>query len=261
MLYVVLRPSLYPKREIFQGVYYSCLEVGREYGDGKVMITEIHWAEPGVELFFRPFYPASFGRKHFTLLPADYLLWKHELSVLINSTRYLPSEWWKSFPLRKVDSLETLVWEGKTSHMHPHSYMLGWDEALDFHYELQKPPSRENLDRLRWGIGVQSISVLDGLPRLEAMNLRAKPDSKTFLGVDPDRKVLWFLVFENVNELGMNTVALEAGVQVGGQLDASDASTMIIGPGAQEVRSYTGIRGKRPLAGVLGVRAQPLDGN
>lgn len=261
LFYVVLRPSNTLRKEIFKGVYYSCLDVPKKFGDGKVMITEIHWDDPGVELFFRRFYPASSGRPHFTLLPADYLLWKYDLSVMINSTRYLPGEWWKSFPSRKVDSLETLVWDGEVSHIHEHSYLFGWDEEGNFLVETRKPPSTGFLDSLKWGIGIQSISILDGELRMSAMNKEAGPDSRTLFGVDAEKKILWFLVFDHVTELGMNTVGRDAGVMIGAQLDASDASTLIIGPGARGIPPFTGIRGRRPLAAVFGIRAEPLDEN
>ena len=258
MLFVVLRPKNMPRTEIFRGIYLQCIDVPGEYGKGKVLAAEIHWNEPGVELFFRPFYPKSTGRKHFSLLPADYLARKYDLSIMINSTRYLPGEWWKSFPTRKVDSMETLVYDGRVSHIHDHSYMFGWDSNFNFHYEFQKPPSPEFLKKLSWGFGVQSINILDGKVHEPSLNPRAGVDARTFVGVDPDKQILWYLVFDNISELGMAKVAQRAGIVVGGQLDASDASTMIIGGGAVGVPSYTGIRSLRPLAAIMGVRAEPL---
>jgi hypothetical protein len=236
-------------------------DIPGEFGEGKVMIAEIHWDEPGVELFFRPFYPRVSGKMHYSLLPADYLRWKYDLSVMVNTTRYYPGEWWKSYPLRRVNSLETLVWEGGVSHIHPLSYMFGWDADENFLYEFSKPPSSEFLETLRWGIGVQSITINDGQIRLGAMDRNEIRDARTFLGVDPVRKVLWLIVGEKLSELGMNTIASNQGVMVGGQLDSQDASTMILGSGAIGVDSLTGIRGRRPLGAVMGVRAERLREN
>ena len=86
-------------------------------------------------------------------------------------------------------------------------------------------------------------------------------DARTFLGVDPVEKVLWLIVGEKISERGINAVASRQGVQIGGQLDTQDASTMIIGSKARSVRTLTGIRGRRPLAGVMGVRAEPISDN
>ncbi len=259
MMYVVLRPKEMWREEIYEGVYLSSVNIPERFGEGKAVVAEIHWDHPGVELFFRPFFPRAAMRKHFTLLPADYLVWKHDLSVMMNSTRYVPGEWYKSYPLRQVDSLETLVWDGNLSHIHPNSYMFGWDDEGNFHFDHQKPPRPEFLEKLKWGIGVQSISVMEGQLRMEAMNQVADLDARTFLGVDPIKKIMWFIVYDKIDDLGMNTIARDVGVFVGGKLDSNDASTLIVGQGAKGVLPYTGIRGRRPLGGVMGVRAKSLD--
>lgn len=259
LLFVILRPKDGLREEIYKGVYLSTLDIPKQYGSGKVMIAEIHWDEPGVDLFFRPFFPRAAMRKHFTLMPADYLMWKFDLSVLINSVRYVPGEWFKSYPFQRVDALETLVYDGKVSHIHNHSYMFGWDAEENFLYDTQKPPRPEFLDQLKWGIGVQSISVMGGELRMEAMNQIADLDSRTFLGVDPVNKIMWLIVYDKIDDLGMNTIARDAGVIVGGKLDSNDAATLIIGQGATGVLPYTGIRGRRPLGGIMGVKASPID--
>lgn len=257
--YILLRPKEMWRKEIFEGVYVSTINIPEQFGEGRAMIAEIHWGEPGVELFFRPFYPRATMRKHFTLLPADYLVWKYDLSVMMNSVRYVPGEWYKSYPFRQVDALETLVGDGNVSHIHNHSYMFGWDAEENFLYDTKKPPKLEFLEQLKWGIGVQSISVLDGELRLEAMNHSADLDARTFLGVDPIRKIMWLIVYDKIDDLGMNTLARDAGVFIGGKLDSNDAATLIIGSDAKGVAPYTGIRGRRPLGGVMGVKARPID--
>ena len=258
VMFVVLRPKNVYREEIYSGVFLTVEDIPPSYGEGKVMIAEIHLSKPGVELFFSPFFPRATGRRHFTLMPADYLRWKHDLDIMINSTRYYPAEWWRSYPLQKVDSLETLVWEGNVSHIHRLSYMLGWDKDLNFSYEFSKPPSEEFLRSIHWGIGVQSISIHEGQILEQAMDQRRLREARTFLAVDPIRNVIWFLVAEHISEFGMNSIAQQQGAFIGGQLDCQDASNMIVGNGARGVGSYRGIRGRRPLAAVIGVRADPL---
>ena len=256
--FVLLKPENMLRQEIFKGVYLTVDDIPSQFGSGKVMIAEIHWDEPGVELYFRPFRPRSTGKMHYSLLPADYLIREANLGIMVNTTRYYPEEWYKCFPFKQVNTLETLVWNGNVSHIHQHSYMFGWNEKDEFLYEFTKPPSQEFLSQLRWGIGVQSISLHQGQIRDAALGANVVRDARTFLAVDPDEKILWMIVGEKISELGINQIASRQGAIVGGQLDTQDASHMIIGSGARGVKSMSGIRGRRMLAGTMGVRAEPL---
>jgi hypothetical protein len=258
VFFVILSPKNLPRQEIYRGVFLTVEEIPEEFGKGKVMIAEIHWDEPGVELYFSPFRQNDSQGRHFTLLPADYLRWEADLDLMVNTTRYYPEEWWQSWPLRSVSSLETLVWDGTVSHIHPLSYMFGWDEDENFIYQNSKPPSAEFLVQLKWGMGVQSVSIHNGQIREGALDRNIVYDARTFLGVDPVDKVLWLIVGETISEIGMNTIATKQGVIVGGQLDTQDASNMIIGSDASGVRALTGIRGRRMLGGTMGVRAERL---
>lgn len=257
-LYVFLQPENLVRSEIYRGVYLTVQDIPRQLGSGKVMIAEIHWDEPGVELYHRPFHSRASGRKQYRLFPADFLRWQADLDLMVNTTRYYPQVWWKSIPFKQVNSLETVVWKGEVSHIHPQSYMFGWDKNGNFLLEFSKPPTEAFLDQLDWGLGVQAISIHNGHVREAALDPNEVIDARTFIGVDPVRKVLWLIVGERISERGINTVATSQGVMIGGQLDTQDASTMIIGSGAREVRTMTGIRGRRMLAGVLGVRAERI---
>ena len=256
--YTLFRPKDLLRQEIYQGVFLTIDQVPADFGKGKVMIAEIHWDEPGVEIYFRPFRPYDGSGTDFDLLPADYLRWKDGLDLMVNTTRYYPEEWWRSLPFKQVNTLETLVLNGTVSHIHPLSYMFGWDEDWEFKYEYSKPPSPEFLSQIEWGIGVQSISIHNGQINEAAMDTNVFYDARTFMGVDPVEKVLWLIVAENISEIGMNRIASAQGVIVGGQLDSQDASHMIIGTGAKGVRAFTGIRGRRMLAATLGIRAEKL---
>jgi len=258
-LLILLHPSAHERKEIYQGVYLRTLDIPEEYGSGVGMIAEVHWDAPGVELYFRPCYPTTEAHKQFSLLPADWLSWDADLALAMNSTRYLPGEWYKSYPFRKVDSLETVVWRGLTSHINDKSYMFGWDKAGNFHYELSKPPSRQFLETLEYGLGVQAVNIRDGKIQYDSLNPDGVRDARTFLGVDPEKKILWLMVFEEITEPGMVELAEQEGVVVGAQLDASDASTLIVGFGARDVMPHTGIRGRRPLANIIGVKARSLE--
>lgn len=256
--FVYLKPDNLIRQEIYRGVYLTVEDIPGQYGKGKVMIAEIHWDEPGVELYFRPFRPRNSGEMHYTLMPADYLMRDADLDLMINTTRYYPEEWWKCFPGKQVNSLETLVWNGRVSHIHRHSYMFGWNEKEEFLYEATKPPSPAFLDQLKWGIGVQSITLNEGMIREAALGKNVVRDARTFLAVDPDEKILWLIVGERISELGINMIALRQGAIIGSQLDTQDASNMVIGSGARGVKSMTGIRGRRMLAATLGIRAEPI---
>ena len=256
--FVLLKPDNLIRQEIYKGVFLTVEDIPGQFGDGKVMIAEIHWDEPGVEMYFRPFRPRASGKMHYTLMPADYLRWDADLDLMINTTRYYPEEWWKCFPGKQVNTLETLVWNGRASHIHQNSYMFGWNENEEFLFEATKPPSPEFLEQLKWGIGVQSISLFEGMVREAALGRNVVEDARTFMAVDPDKKILWLIVGEKISELGINMIASRQGAIFGGQLDTQDASNMIIGSGARGVKTMTGIRGRRMLAATLGIRAEPI---
>lgn len=259
-LYFLLRPSETARREIYRGVWLTVEEMGP--GSGKAMILEVHWDTPGIELRHRPysFYPNPYNPESpiYRLEPADLALLRHGASILVNTTRYLPEAIIKSYPGAKVRSLETLVVDGTVSHLHEHSYVMYWDREGNAHQLLEKPPTEESLSEAVLGMGMQGVQIRDGLPHYRSIGDLHSLIPRTFIGIDPERKILWLMAFEKVSGYGMIDRAVEAGMQFGGQMDSGDGTSLLIGTGAKDILPHTGLRFKRPLGPYLLIHADPL---
>ncbi|MCZ6673148.1 MAG: hypothetical protein O7C75_09425 [Verrucomicrobia bacterium] len=250
------------RTEIYKGVFYeSGIWADVSTGSGKYMVAEIHLDEPGVHFFVRPFYPKSLRSRHYTLLPIDVQRRSFKTEVIMNGTLYSPHEWYQSLPGMKVDSMETLVVGGYTSHVDPKSYLLWFDEEMNSHLETKSPPSADVLEQAFWGIGLQAYLVNEGGLNWGSFIGVDKQTSRTLIGVDPDTKVMWLMAFENISPVGLGIFAIEKGVRFGGQLDAEEATTLVLGENPKGLKSYTGMRGRRPLACVIGIQAEPMPEN
>jgi hypothetical protein len=257
--YIRLKPEPLSKTEIYRGVYYqSGIWADSSSGSGKYIVTEIKLDEPGVKFFIRPFYPKSIRNRNYTLWPVDLLRRTAKPEVIMNGTLYSPFEWYQSIPGMKVDSQETLVVAGRVSHIDPKSYLLWFDEKMNSHLETKKPPSPEVLAQAFWGVGMQAYLVNEGELNWGSFVGNDEQTARTLIGVDPDNKRLWLMAFENISPVGLGIFAIEQGVRYGGQLDAEGAATLILGANPKGLKSYTGLRGKRPLASVIGIQADPL---
>ena len=260
-LYYLTRPAPMPRTEIYRGVYLTVESLpDSPHGNGRIMIVEVHWDTPGVTLRNRPYSFAPFGPSspHYRLANADWALWREEARVLVNTTGYEPSDWWRSLPGMPVRSHETIVVDGVPSHLHQHTYLMYWDEDLEAHQLLRKPPDAESLAQAQLALGIQGVPISDGKARYHAIAGHELVMPRTFIGFDPARKILWLMAFENADVTAMLERAVEAGVQFGGMMDSGGSTHLLVGAGARGLRSHTGIRHWRPLGSYLMVHAEPL---
>jgi hypothetical protein len=258
------RPATMERTEIYKGVYLTVEELPKSAeGSGRVMIAEVHWKTPGVRIANRPFdyqfSPENPIASHYNLTLADWALSREGAALLVNTTRYAPDAVTASYPGNAVRSVETVVTDGRVSHVHDHSYLIFWDDDMEAHLQTSKPPSPENLERARMGIGIQGIQISEGIARMNSIADRDLAYDRTFIGVDPEKHILTILVFEKATAYLVIQRALEAGVMFGGQVDSGSASHLLIGKNAGAgIRSHTGIRNWRPLGAYLTVHADPL---
>ena len=259
-LWRFLLPTPMTKTEIFQGVHYLSAEIeNREGTTGRMMAFEIELDAPGLEFFIRPLDPeATEEGAQYVLRWADLEVLRHDLALLVNGALYRPGEWSKSYPGARVSAVESLVIDGELTHLHQHSYLIWLDETLLPYVETKKPPPADAVRRAKWAIGVQALQVVNGKPIDRTTENRAQIMKRTFIGVDPKQRKLWLLVFEAIDSYQMAEIAAEMGIVYGGQLDSDNGTWGIVGPGAEGVRAMTGIRGGRPLASYLGIRASPI---
>ncbi len=157
-----------------------------------------------------------------------------------------------------VRSLETLVVESRVSHLHEHSYLLYWDDEMRAGALTHKPPDPEILQKARLAIGLQGVQVSEGLPRTNTFADLDLLGDRTFIGIDPEREILFLMAFEKASGHLMIDRAVEAGVIYGGQVDSGDGTTLLIGPGAEGLPPHSGIRNPRPLGPYLQIIADPV---
>ena len=260
VIHFLLRPQPFERTEIFEGVYLTVEDYPWDWPvKGRVMIAEIHWATPGLEIkhrdFSYPFLPGHPKAEHFSTLPADWALERESASILVNTTLFGPNSLSTWIPGSGVRSNETIVIDGLASHIHAHSYLLYWDSDDNAHMLRQKPPPPEIIETARLGIGLQGVQVNEGRPGYAALSDKDNMDDRTFIGVDPMQKILFLMAFEKSTGRFMIDRAIEEGVIFGGQLDGGSSTNLLVGPGARGIRSHTGIRNLRPIGPYLVVRA------
>jgi hypothetical protein len=258
-----LRPDTTPRKEIYRGVFLTIEDLHKgSGGSGKAMIIEVHWDTPGVQINNRPyFFPVRTGdphNPHYRLAFADFALAQEDAEILINTTLYTPHRFDKSLPGMPVRSVETLVTNGKISHVHPHSYLLFWDHLKEAQILTRKPPDSISLGKAVTGIGLNGVQVRHGEAFYGAIANLDHQSARSFIGIDPVRRVLYLLAFENVSARAMIDWAVKAGVVHGGQVDSGSSTNLLIGSGADDITPHTGIRNWRPLGPYLTIQANPL---
>lgn len=262
-LFYFKKPTPQIRAEIFQGVFLTVEDAFYvEEASGKTMILEVHWDAPGLRLANRPFdydvNPEDTSGPHYELKYADVALRQADAAILVNTSLYTPADLLNSLPTRPVRSIDTLVVDGQISHIHAHSYLLYWDDAMNAELLLEKPPAQDKLEKAVLGIGMQGVQVMDGRPNYNALGDQDIQQARTFIGIDPDGRRLYLMAFENATGRHMINRAIQAGVIYGGQLDSGDATNLIIGADAQGVAPYTGLRNLRPLGPYLTIYAEPI---
>jgi hypothetical protein len=253
-----LTPGPMPRTEISPGVFLEVRELNKPgLAEGKVMIAEIHWDTPGLEIVVRPLDENLLrDGKHYRLTSPSLRVFQENYLLLMNGTLSYPHSWYHSLPGSVISSNETVVAKGVWSHFHEHSYLIWWDAEGNGHFEESKPPSQESIAKAVNGIGVQGVAVADGQLRDSAL---AGPDSdrldsQSIIGIDPKRRVLWLIAFQRASVREAAGIAIETGARFVGRLDSGDASTMIVGPSAEGVRAFSGFRHQRFLGNYLAVR-------
>lgn len=255
-----LTPAASIRQEIAPGVFYQAFETDSPHARGAIMVVEVHWETPGVNVELRPFTDRALDQgRHYTLTFADWVVARRgDMIAFINGTRYTPADYRNTYPGNEVSTVESVVIDGVFSHLHENSYLLWWDSEGNATFETTKPPSEKAQGLARMGIGVQGIGVQNGQSRHQSMVTNETDESRprSFIGVDSERKVLWLIGFETATIRFMTEFAARQGVMVGGMLDTGTATTMLVGRAADGVRPFTGIRNPRPLGNYISIHFQ-----
>jgi len=247
----------YPREEIFQGITYGCelITPGPE-GDGRLYWARVDLSAPGIELYVTPLDPAALSRGwQYRLKWIADVVRQERLSVAINGTLFTSdSRWGLRLPGDLANSVETVVANHVVSHIWEHTYLLWFDDLLTPHLETTKPPDAKVIRMAKWGIGGQGVGLRDGT--LWPGNSRS-PDSRTAVGIDAARKLLFLAVGERISPRLILEKLADLGARDGMLLDGGSSSSMAIGKGSGGPNGVLH-GGWRPVATHFGIRAHPL---
>lgn len=243
---------------IFSGISYGCQLLERtEEGHGRLHWVRVDLTAPGIELYVTPLDASALERGfHYRLRWINDVLRDERLSVVINGSLFASKPAWRpGLPGDLANGVETVVSDHVASHFWEHTYLLWFDDALNAHLRASKPPKPEELRRAKWGIGGQGVGLRDG--KVWPGSDR-KPDKRTAVGIDAERKLLilavaeWSsprLLLEQLSKLGARDAML---------LDGGGSSAMAIGEGGRNLVRGTLLGGWRPVATFFGVKARRL---
>ena len=244
---------------IFSGITYGCELLERtEEGYGILHWVRVDLKAPGIELYVTPLDPlARENGFQYRLRWIDDVLRNEALAVAINGTLFTSRPIWRPrWPGDFANGVETVVSNHVTSHVWEHTYLLWFDDDLKVHLRPSKPPRPEELRRAKWAIGGQGVGLQEG--KVWSGSER-KPDSRTAIGIDAERNLLFLavaewasprLVFEQLAKLGARTAML---------LDGGASSAIAIGKSGRGLASGALFGGWRPVATFFGVRARRLN--
>jgi Phosphodiester glycosidase len=244
--------------EIFSGVTYGCDRLERT-GEGRGVL---HWVRvdlraPGIELYVTPLDLSAVERGwEYRLRWIDEVARDEGLAVAVNGTLFTARyAWLPRLPGDLANGVETVVSDHVTSHFWEHTYLLWFDDDLTPHLRPSKPPLPAELRQAKWGIGGQGVGLHDG--RVWSGSGR-QPDSRTAVGIDAERRLLFLAVAEWASPHLMLEELAKLGARDAMLLDGGASSAIAIGEGARDVATGPLFGGSRPVATFFGVRARRL---
>lgn len=246
-------------RAVFSGITYGCELLERsEEGHGLLHWMRVELSAPGIELYVTPLDTSALtGGFQYRLHWIDDVLRNEGLAVAINGALFTSEPKWRpGLPGDLAKGVETVVSDHVTSHVWEHTYLLWFDDELNAHLRPSKPPMPEDLRKAKWGIGGQGVGLQGG--RVWSGSDR-KPDSRTAIGIDAERKLLFMTVAERASPRLMLEQLSTLGARDGMLLDGGGSSAMAVGEGGRNLATGRLLGGWRPVATFFGVRARRLD--
>jgi hypothetical protein len=245
-------------KAIFSGITYGCeLLEPTEQGHGALHWVRIELGAPGIELYVTPLEPSAVesGFQYRLRWIAD-VVRNEGLAVAINGALFTSTPAWRPrLPGDLAKGVETVVSDHVTSHLWEHTYLLWFDDNLNAHLGPSKPPRPEELRAAKWGIGGQGVGLQGG--KLWS-GVGRKPDSRTAIGIDAERKLLFLAVAEWASPRLVLEQLAKLGARDAMLLDGGRSSAIAIGEGGRDLARGALFGGWRPVATFFGVRARPL---
>ena len=238
--------------QIFSGVTYGCERLERtEQGHGVLHWVRVELDAPGIELYVTPLDRSALEEGwQYRLRWITHVVADEHLAVAINGSLFTSKyRWLPRLPGDLANGVETVVSDHMASHFWEDTYLLWFDDDLNPHLRPSKPPNSAELRQAKWGIGGQGVGLHDG--KLWSASDR-QPDSRTAIGIDAERKLL----FPGHREWPSSH--LMRGGRDAMLVDGEGSSAIAIGEGALDVATGRLFGGSRLVATFFGVRARRL---
>lgn len=240
---------------IFAGVIYRAERISSpSEGGGLLHVVTVDLAAPGIELYVTPLDPEAVAQGwQYRLRRIGGVVEQEHLAVAINGALFTSkSPWWFRMSGDLAKGVETVVTDHVVSHVWENTYLLWFDDQLTPQLRPSKPPLHADLARAKWGIGGQAVWLHDGQVWFGSDR---RPDSRTAVAIDRERKLLFLAVAENISPRLLLQKLADLGAKDGMLLDGGDSSTMAIGSQATGIFPGVVYGGWRPVATYFGVRA------
>lgn len=238
-----------PRTEIYRGVFYE----SREINGSTFHLIEIDLSRPGVELYLTPVDRAAFARGHEYRL--DYVrnaARAEGLAVAINGPVFSSDSYLLPMVGDLATSRDTIVSNHKLNHLNPRDFLLWFDKNLTPHSETVRPAPLDVLQQARWAIGGIDLSTSGS----RSLHPGGSRDKRSTIGINDTK--LWLGVFESATQEEAIEFLMHAGAQHVMTLDGGNSTSLYLGGRTRGVPGGLRFGGQRPVATVIGVRADPI---
>jgi hypothetical protein len=240
-----------PRIEIYHGVYYQTTQLP----NGLAHLVEVDLTCPGIDLFLTPIQPDAAANGHEYRLDYVRNVARAEgLAVAVNGGVFNSDSYLVPMVGDFATSRDTIVAERQLNHLNPRNYILWFDDDLTPHAEATKPAPLAALQKARWAIGGIDLAISGRKLRLKRDGL----ETRTILGLNPDRKTLWIGIFESATRKEATELMMNAGADHVMTLDGGASTSLYFGGRTRGVQRGLQVGGQRPVATVIGIKADPI---
>jgi hypothetical protein len=239
------------RTEIYRGVFYE----SRRLTNGLAHIVEVQLDAPGIELYLTPVHSEALASGHEYRLDYVRNIARAEgLAVAINGSMFSSDSYLIPMVGDFATSRDSIVADHKLNHLNPRNYFFWFDEGLAPHIEKIAPVPLAALQRAKWAMGAIDLADGDLKPKQGDVDY----DARTLIGLDPEHKKLWFGVFESATLSKATLTLIEAGARYVMSLDGGESTSLYFGGRTRGVQHGLRVGGQRPVATMIGVKADPI---
>ncbi len=246
-----------PPTEIFRGVTYQCTlfpPAPEVRGAMHVVIADLN--APGVQIYVTPMDPVAQARGwEYRLDYVSRVVKREQLAAAINGGYFAADSRFMKSAGDYAVSTEVAIADHQPCHVNLNSYMLWLDDEQTPHVEYAKPPPAESLRRARWAVSGQMVVLMHGEVSPSAPHIC---DKRSAIGFNASTKKLYMAVFEYASASFVAGALAKLGATDAVMMDGGGSTTMALGPQSARVLSGTVLGGWRPVATMIGIRAEPL---